>query len=388
MGAGMIWRKGRVGLLLAALGAGGVCGCASPFVQTTWAPDNARLAYGSEDGKLNVYDVTTQQVKEMTIGGSAGSPSWSPNGKYVAFYAEADNPVDLKVVDMASGQVRTIARDLWQGSGRPTPSKSTDEKPEPGLGTFVFTQGISWSPDSMRLVCPNSAPTAGGLLVVDVASGEATKLLQGKHTILSVSWSPDGRYLACLQAPVPPAELEAESDLAKGVAPDLSCTLSLYELSTGATSTLCSYPVAEWAIGVPLQWSADSQQIGFVKDDPGYSGRAVGCLISAQAGAPLRQVVRGITEEAAWAPDLHGLAFLEGRADDKSALIYKGVAPPVRLALGEVSTMLAHEGGAVAASYSLPNFSHDGREVAVLAQIDSSPGSANMKPLIFKAPKP
>ena len=155
--------------------------------------------YGSGENRLSVYDVATKQSQETPASGEVTAPSWSPDGKKIAFYAmTSDKPeVDLQVMKTDTGQVQTLASVLWKSArkAKSKPGKSEDEQ-EPGFATFFVTGAISWSPDEPGLVCTNAAPTATGALLVNLALGEAKPILQGRHTIFDpvlVPGSPQDR---------------------------------------------------------------------------------------------------------------------------------------------------------------------------------------------------
>ncbi len=223
-------------LFVTAVGAALLSGCAGMTVDTTWSPDSKYVAYGSGENKLSIYDVATKQSQETTVGGEVGTPSWSPDGKLIAFYAVNDKTahVDLQAMDTASGQVRTLAGGLFKPApktAKPKPSKPEDNQ-EPGFATFYVTGTISWSPDSTRLICTTSSANETGALLVEVAAGPAKPILRGRHTILTMSWAPDGRKIAYLQTPSTPAEIEdqwnANSTTPAKAEPD--CSLFAYDV--------------------------------------------------------------------------------------------------------------------------------------------------------------
>ena len=102
------WPRFRaLGLVLAAA----LCGCGSSMsVDTSWSPDNERIVYAAENG-LYLYDMATKQPRELPLGEGgafAFAPSWSPNGRAIAFFSVTATPnrggrVELRTVNPDSG---------------------------------------------------------------------------------------------------------------------------------------------------------------------------------------------------------------------------------------------------------------------------------------------
>jgi dipeptidyl aminopeptidase/acylaminoacyl peptidase len=99
----------------------------------------------------------------------AALPTWSPDGKQIAFLSDRPGFFELFVVDPASGQERQVTRAGYD------------------LGD------ICWSPDGRRLACTINRNGAFDLGVVDVDSGrvEYLRTADGVHAL--PQWLPDGR---------------------------------------------------------------------------------------------------------------------------------------------------------------------------------------------------
>jgi Tol biopolymer transport system component len=68
----------------------------------------------------------------------------------------------------------------------------------PGMAIVGFDQGISWSPDSTRLVVPSPDEDRGRLIVAnaDGSGARALDLQGGPRAIAAAAWSPNGEWIA------------------------------------------------------------------------------------------------------------------------------------------------------------------------------------------------
>jgi len=185
--------------------ANGVNACA-------WSPDGARLASGSYDSTVKVWDAASGQCL-LTLQGHQGGVSacaWSPDGTRLASGA-GDSTV--KVWDAASGQClltlwghdRPVSSCAWSADGTRLASGSYDSTVKvwdaAGGQCLLTLQGhqggvsaCAWSPDGTRLA---SGAVDDTVKVWDAAGGQCLLTLQGHHSPVSAcDWSPDGTRLA------------------------------------------------------------------------------------------------------------------------------------------------------------------------------------------------
>jgi WD40 repeat protein/uncharacterized protein YjbI with pentapeptide repeats len=152
--------------LLAVIGHGNcVTSCA-------WSPEGKRLASGSEDATVSVWDAAGGQCL-LTLRGHQGpvdSCAWSPDGTRLSS-GSGDNTV--KVWDAADGQCLLTLR------GHQGPVMS-----------------CAWSPDRMRLATCSGDNT---VKVWDAADGQCLLTFQ-EGSVMSCAWSPDGTRLATASA--------------------------------------------------------------------------------------------------------------------------------------------------------------------------------------------
>lgn len=145
-----------------------------------WAPDSRRLAYTSwKDGKarVHVYDFATRTERALTAGGDDINPTWSPDGRTVAFVRGGN---ELRTIDVTSGTERLVARGVQLGSV-----------------PFVPERNFAFSPDGRQLAYLSVGDR--GFLnahVVPVAGGEAQQVSFLANAFGgTISWSPDQRSL-------------------------------------------------------------------------------------------------------------------------------------------------------------------------------------------------
>jgi len=180
------------------------------------APDGGAIVYtvSSTDWDDNRYDTELWLVRPgeepfqltRTADGSSSSPSWSPDGKWIAFAASRGDDRQIYLIGPRGGEA-------W-------PLTEVDD----GVG------GFEWSPDGTRIAFTRTEPepdrdkkreeTYGAFAVEDQeyrsshlwmvelpdkpGSVEAARLTDGTDfTVTGSSWSPDGREIAFTHQPDP-----------------------------------------------------------------------------------------------------------------------------------------------------------------------------------------
>lgn len=142
-----------------------------------WSPDGRSIAFTAANRDLRVLDLASREVRTL-VRGIWGSPSWSPDGRKLAFSDSAPNAgTRLGTVTADGPEVRYV--------------------PVEGLLEFSSFHSIDWSPDGKQFVFslelePN---TTGDLYTLSVVGGRPRKLT---HDLSAVdpNWSPDGRWIA------------------------------------------------------------------------------------------------------------------------------------------------------------------------------------------------
>lgn len=149
--------------------------------ELSWSPDGSQLAFtaAGEEGRdiylmaadclMNrsectgaIRRLTTDRVDNL-------NPSWSPDGRFIAYSASQGSQFDLYVVNVADGQSRQLT------------THPTDEL------------GPRWTPDGRSIqYTAYSRGLYASQYIIPAEGGVARPLTQG----FAAAWSPDGRWLA------------------------------------------------------------------------------------------------------------------------------------------------------------------------------------------------
>jgi TolB protein len=146
-----------------------------PVLSPSWSPDGRRLAYVSfENRKPAIYIqevYSGQREKVADFPGINGAPAWSPDGRELALTLSKDGNPDIYVMDLGSRSLRAITRH---------PAIDTEPSWSPDGGSLVFTSDRGGAPQIYRV-------SAGG--------GEPQRVtFEGSYNA-KASYSPDGKLL-------------------------------------------------------------------------------------------------------------------------------------------------------------------------------------------------
>ncbi|HRH50792.1 MAG TPA: PDZ domain-containing protein [Panacibacter sp.] len=151
----------------------------SDYIQhASLSPDGKRVLV---EARGDIFSVPAENgyIKNLTVtqGVAERYPSWSPDGKTVAYWSDKSGEYELWMME-------------------PAKENSAHKISDYGAG---YRYSISWAPDNKKLAFIDKA---GKIKVFDIASGVTTDVDQGlffshgNMESFAYSWSPDSRWLA------------------------------------------------------------------------------------------------------------------------------------------------------------------------------------------------
>ena len=212
----------------------------------SWSPDGERIAFRSNrDGHFLNNVIPAYEIYVMDADGGNqlnltknpsddSSPSWSPNGKRIVFTSNRDGKVknfiptpEIYVMDADGGNPQNLTNDLnydrspsWSPDGKRIAFVSERDghfRGEIGITDELYVMDAdgrnqqrltenrkndsspSWSPDGKRIAF--AADRKGDLenfeiYVMDADGGNQQRLTNNRGYDGSPSWSPDGKHIA------------------------------------------------------------------------------------------------------------------------------------------------------------------------------------------------
>ncbi|MGZ8227484.1 MAG: Tol-Pal system beta propeller repeat protein TolB [Methylococcaceae bacterium] len=147
-----------------------------PLMSPSWSPDGKRIAYVSFEKKTAAIYIQTlatgQRERVAEFPGINGAPAWSPDGTRLALTLSKDGSPDIYVLNLASRSVLKL-----------TKSYAIDTEP-------------AWSPDGSSIVFTSDRGGKPQLYITPSQGGQEKRLTFSGSYNARASFSPDGRSLA------------------------------------------------------------------------------------------------------------------------------------------------------------------------------------------------
>ncbi len=196
----------------------------------TWSPDSSTIVFRAVTNiTIDLYatDIRGQQIRQVTgTGKNNHSPSFSPDGHWLAFTSERDGNPEIYVTNTSCLNDESRCKD--SDAHRLTSNTFTDDQ-------------AAWSPDSKHIVFQSNRDGDFEIYTMKADGSQQTRLTNNPQRDLMPDWSPDGQNIVFV----------SERDINN----------ELYMMKADGTNThrLTTTPEFEFS----PQWSPDGQQILF-----------------------------------------------------------------------------------------------------------------------------
>ena len=251
------------------------------------------------DGQIWLHEGS--DARPLELAGTVRDPAWSADGERIAFIRREESFSDLYVLDVRSGETIQVT---YNGSTRVQP------RSQEYVHQVIWAAKPTWSPDGTELIFVSQTRPATGpdddpaiyefplslyrFPTRLIGASEPTNeyrlpVGQEQSDIVSPAWSPDGRYLAYVQAP----------------RNDEPRRIMLYDFETEETR---QYPGTPDGAYDPA-WSPNGQGLAFAAGEGGSVDiwTTAGPLDNSTAERLTRL---GRSRSPAWSPDGTSIGFL------------------------------------------------------------------------------
>ena len=144
-----------------------------PILSPSWSPDGRKLAYVSFEGKrpaIYVQELATgRRLKLTNFIGINGAPSWSPDGRTLAMALSKEGTPDIYLMDLATRHLTRLTQD-----------QAINTEPD-------------FSPDGKALIYTSDKGGQPQLYRLDLASGNSQRLTFTNRYNAGGRYSPEGR---------------------------------------------------------------------------------------------------------------------------------------------------------------------------------------------------
>jgi Tol biopolymer transport system component len=229
-------------------------------------------SWGSATGEIFVWSPATRSASPLVLPRARNAtPTWSPDGAYMAYCSDVSGNMDLWAYEAATG--RTV-----QLTSTPEEEKSPH-----------------WSPDGNLVAFSRQARTSH-IFVANPRNGEKEQITEGPDLDLNPLLSRDGTWVAFVRQP-------------RGGSDSTNPSLCVVPADGGEIRTL---DVADLNLNTDrraISWSPDGSQIAFAADDG--TGNVDIYRLPVDGGSPVRVTIEpGMDIQPVWSPDGRSIAYV------------------------------------------------------------------------------
>ncbi|MCX7107023.1 MAG: Tol-Pal system beta propeller repeat protein TolB [Methylococcales bacterium] len=152
-----------------------IASSAEPLMSPSWSPDGKKVAYVSFEKKSAAIYVQTlasgERVRVAEYPGINGAPAWSPDGTRLALTLSKDGSPDIYVLNLSTHSLTKLTK------------------------SFAIDTEPSWSPDGSSIVFTSDRGGKPQIYIVPSQGGQEKRLTFSGNYNARASFSPDGRSL-------------------------------------------------------------------------------------------------------------------------------------------------------------------------------------------------